>query len=410
MFNIDKWQEIFHSILQNKLRTFLTSFSVAWGIFMLVIMLGSVNGLENGLNESFRDDAVNSIWVYSGQTSKPYKGLQAGRNIQFTNEDYDELTREVVGVEHSTARFFIRGRTTITYEKQSDNFAIRCVHPGHQYIENTLMSKGRYINPTDLENTRKVAVIGDKVEDALFKGAEGIGKYIRVNKIPFKVVGVFTDEGNEREREIVYLPITTAQKTFNGQNRIGQLMIASKEEDLKLAEKMSEDVRQRLAQRHSFDVEDERAIYVRNNMENFKRIINLFLAFDILVYIVGIGTILIGVVGISNIMMVVVKERTKEIGVRKALGATPASIVGLILQESVFITSIAGYIGLLAGVGLLETIAYFVTDNEFFLNPEVSLPVVLFAMGFLVVAGTIAGLFPALRAASIEPIEALRDE
>lgn len=410
MLDLDKWQEIFDTIRKNKLRTCLTGFSVAWGIFMLIVLLGSGQGLSNGIRHEFRDDAINSIWVFAGQTTMPYRGLQPGREIQFTNEDHDEVKDRVDGVEHSTSRFYLRGTTTASYKDKHEPFSIRSVHPGHRYVENTIITEGRFLNDYDIERRRKVAVIGARVRDALFENEPAIGKYIKVNGIAFKVVGIFEDVGSEGEMENIYLPISTAQRTYNGANRIAQFMVTTGDAGLEKSQAMSDEIRSRMARRHKFAEEDRRAVFVNDLNERFQRFVNLMSGIRLFVWIVGIGTILAGVVGVSNIMMIAVRERTKEIGIRKALGATPWSIVSLILQESVFITAVAGYLGLVLGVGTLELASRNLPDSSFFRSPSVDLSVAIYATAMLVLAGTLAGLFPARRAARIRPIEALRDE
>ena len=296
------------------------------------------------------------------------------------------------------------------YKSRSGRFSIRSVHPGHLYVENTIITKGRFINDFDIDDGRKVVVIGNLIEDELFRGEDSIGKYVKVAGIAFKVVGVFDDEGGEGERRRIYLPITTAQRTFNGSNRVHQYMLTTGEATLEETEAMSADITRRMAQRHNFDPDDSRALFVNNNNQRFARFSNLMSGIRIFVWVIGIGTILAGVVGVSNIMMIVVKERTKEIGVRKALGATPWSIVSLILQESVFITAVAGYVGLVLGVFTLEFASGKLPEDSLFRRPEVDLQVAIYATGLLVLAGTLAGLFPAKRAANIRPIEALRDQ
>ncbi|KAA3652161.1 MAG: ABC transporter permease [Bacteroidetes bacterium] len=411
MFDRDKWQEIFHTISKNKLRTFLTGFSVAWGIFMLIVLLGSGTGLQNGVKDQFKDTATNSIWVFSGQTSEPYKGLQPGRFIRFTNADYDWVNNKLEGAEESSGRYYL-GSSTVSYQDETSNFQIRTVHPDHQYIEKTVTIKGRFLNDIDQKEKRKVASIGTLVRDALFKnGKDPIGEYIKINGVPFKVVGVFEDEGGENELEILYLPISTAQMVFNGADRVNMFMFnipeGSSVEDSYL---MEEQVRRKMAEIHNFSPDDERAIRFWNNVESFLQFQNLFMGIDAFIWLIGIMTIIAGIVGISNIMMIVVKERTKEIGIRKALGATPWSIVSLVMMESILITSFSGYIGMVLGVGIVELANKFMPPSEFFMNPEVDFQVAITATIILIVAGTLAGLIPARKAASIRPIEALRDE
>lgn len=410
MFDLDTWQEILATLRQNKLRAALTGFSVAWGIFMLVVLLGSGTGLAHGVEYQFRDDAINSVWVSSGQTSVAYKGLQPGRQVQFDNGDYDTVKGGIPGVEHITARFRAEGELNVTYKNEYGSYDIRSVHPDHQYLEKTIIVDGRYLNDFDLQEHRKVAVIGVLVRDALFGKEPAIGKNIQINGIAFRVVGVFEDEGGENEQSKIYLPITTAQRTFNGADRISQIMYTTGDADLAQSKTMAAETRDTLAARHSFDPEDARAVFIRNNVEFFQQFVALSAGIRLFVWVIGIGTILAGVVGVSNIMMIVVKERTREIGVRKALGATPGSVLGLILLESVLITGVAGYCGLVLGVGLLELVGSHLPSTGFFINPSVDLRVAISATVLLVVAGTLAGLVPARRAARISPIEALRDE
>jgi len=410
MLRLDTWQEILDTVRKNKLRTMLTGFSVAWGILILVVLLGSGQGLAHGVEYGFRDDAVNSIWMRSGQTSVPYKGLRPGRNVQFTNEDYELIRQGVPGVDHITARFFIRGNLTVAYEGQTSSYDVRSVHPDHQFLEKTIVLEGRFLSPLDLREYRKVAVIGTKVHEQLFRGAPAMGKYIKINGVPFQVVGVFTDEGGEGELEKIYLPITTAQRTFNGANRVGMVMMTVGDATVDQSKAITEDIKQRMSDRHDFDPADERAILPNNGVENFQRFVNLMGGIRAFVWVIGIGTLLAGVVGVSNIMMIAVKERTREIGVRKAIGATPGSVMGLVLQEAVLITGVAGYIGLVTGVLLLEGMSRGLSSSDFFKNPEVHFGVAVSATVLLVFAGAVAGFFPARRAAAIRPIEALREE
>ena len=411
MFDLDHWQEILASIRQNKLRTFLTGFAVAWGILMLVVLLGSGTGLANGIEYQFRDDATNSIWVQSGTTSVAHRGLRAGRDVRFTNADYERTRLEIDGVEHITARFYPRGELAVSHGKESGSFDIRSVHPDHRYLERTIVHEGRFLNDLDIREYRKVAAIGVEVQKSLFgEGGRAIGEYIKINGIPFKVVGTFRDEGGIGEEQKIYLPISTAQRIFNGADRIRMFMLTTGTLPLGETERMAEEITQALAQRHRFDPEDKRAVFVRNINEVVQRFVNLMAGIRLFVWIIGIGTILAGVVGVSNIMMIAVKERTKEIGVRKALGATPGSILGLVLQESVLITAVAGYLGLVAGIALVEFGARTLPDSEFFVDPGVDLPVAAAATLVLITAGALAGLVPALRAARVQPVEALKDE
>ena len=410
MLDIDTWQEILDTVRKNKLRTLLTGFSVAWGILMLVVLLGSGQGLSHGVEYGFRDDATNSIWVRSGQTSMPYHGLRPGRNVQFTNADYAAIREGVHEVDHITSRFFIRGNLTVAYRGETSSYNVRSVHPDHQFLEKTIMAEGRFLNDMDIQEFRKVAVIGDKVKAQLFKGAPPIGEYIKVNGIPFRVVGVFIDEGNENEREVIYLPISTAQRTFNGADRVGMMMMTVGNSTVPESKAIVDDLRHRIAERHQFDPDDQRALIISNAVEQFQRYVNLMGGIRMFVWVIGVGTLLAGVVGVSNIMMIAVKERTKEIGIRKAVGATPWSVMSLVLQEAVLVTGVAGYFGLVAGVALLELMSRGIQGSEFFRNPEVDLGVAGSAALLLILAGAVAGFFPARRAAAVRPVEALRDE
>ena len=409
LFDFDNWQEIFSTIKKNKLRTFLTGFSVAWGIFMLMILLGSGNGLQNGIEYQFKSDATNTLWLWNGTTTKPYKGMQAGRQINFTNEDYDFVKNMVPGVKEISARYFLWQNRIVSYKKEYGSFDLLCVHPDMQVIENPTLTEGRFLNEIDIQKNRKVAVIGLPVKKALFKNGENpLGELIKVNGVLFQVVGVFTDQ-YERDEQRIYLPISTTQMIFGGGNRIHNLTLTT---DLspKESEQLEKNLREKLAQRHRFDKDDMGALYIGNRLKEYKQFQNLFLGIKIFVGIIGLFTIIAGIVGVSNIMIIVVNERTKEIGIRKAIGATPWSVILMIVLESVVITAMAGYIGLVAGIGLLELISANMPVTEFFRNPEVDFSVGVSATLILVLAGVIAGFFPALRAARIKPVLALKDE
>lgn len=408
MFDKDKWIEIFSTLRKNKLRTVLTSFSVAWGIFILIVLLGSGNGLQNGITNQFEQDATNSIWIYRGQTSMAYKGLQPGRRVKFTNDDYEATNRDIKGIESISSRLNIWEQKNLSYKNEYGAFDILSVHPGTKKIENVTIEQGRFISDLDVTNSRKSVVISYIVRDALFKSEDPLGKYMKINNVPFIVVGVFRDE-SERDNDRVYIPISTAQKVFTGGREIHNLAITIPPDMMNESVEVEEKLRTNFAKRHTFNVEDKRAIYINNNVEEFKKFQGLFSGIRIFVWIIGIGTIISGIVGVSNIMIIVVKERTKEIGIRKAIGATPKSIIGLILLESVFITGVAGYFGLVAGVGLLELLSPHL-KSDFFMNPEADIRIAIGATILLIISGVLAGLIPARRAASIKPIEALREE
>lgn len=414
MFNIERWQEIFEAIAKNKLRTFLTGISVASGIFILVILLGVGKGLQNGISKQFERDADGIIEVWSGTTTKEYKGLNPGRKIQFRNSDYDITVRKFGDQLEKKASTYNFWNGLISYGKESGNYQYRGVYPDYIFIENGTIIKGRFITKTDLLNNEKVAVIGLKLKQDLFKNKEALGAQIVINNINFKVVGVFTDPAGEREESRAYLPITTTQRTYGGGDKISNLFYvlnkkATYQEALEASTKFSKELNQLLKSKNIIAPDDDSGISVHNSVENAKQFYDLNLYIRLFFWWVGICTIIAGVVGVSNIMLIIVKERTKEIGIRKALGASPISIIGMILHESIFITSISGFVGLLASLSLLELVGPQV-KSEYFLNPEVDFSVAITTLVLLVLAGAIAGFFPAYRAAKIKPIVALRDE
>ncbi|MDX1667518.1 MAG: ABC transporter permease [Saprospiraceae bacterium] len=406
--DVDKWDEIFNSIRKHKLRTALTALGVFWGIFMLVILLGAGQGLQNGVEYQFRDDATNSIWVRRGTTSKPFQGLPEGRQIRFTNEDYEYLRDNFEGIEHLTGRFYLSGDRIVTYGDKNMSFSVRAVHPGHRYLENTIMVSGRYLNQTDLDESRKVAVIGLNVRESLFGEEDPIGKEIDVGGIVYQIVGLYRDTGGESEMRIIYLPMTTAQKVYAGNKEIHQLMFTAGDLSVPQMKELESEVRTALARRHRFASDDRKALSMSNIAEEYQKFQNLFFAIRAFVWFVGVGTLFAGIIGVSNIMLIVVKDRTREIGVRKALGATPRSIVTMILQEAVFITGLAGYLGLLAGIGILSLLGSM--EVAYFRNPGVHLGVAASAVLVLVGAGVLGGLMPAIQAARINPVEAMRSE
>jgi putative ABC transport system permease protein len=410
LFDIDKLQEIYSTVRKNKLRTLLTGFSVSWGIFMLILLLGSGTGIENGVKSEFKNIATNSIWVRSGQTSKPYKGLQPGRHIKFTNDDYEKIKSSVRGIEHIAARFYLWDNNIVSYKKEYGTFNIVAGHSADRYLEKTLLADGRLINEIDIEQSRKVATIGTLVKEQLFRNESAVGKYINVNGVAFKVVGVHFDEGSEGPLRRLYLPISTVQKVFGAGKRIHSLMVTAGRSTIKEGLKMERQVRERLAARHNFDIGDEKALRIWNNLKTYQKFMNLFSSIRVFIWLIGVGTIIAGIVGVSNIMLISVKERTRELGIRKALGATPSSIVNLILTEAVLITSFSGYIGLVAGVGIIELASSHLPTVELFQNPQVDFKAAIGAVILLVLAGLIAGFIPARKAANILPVEALRTE
>jgi len=410
MFLLDRWIEIISVIRRNKLRTFLTGFSVTWGIFMLIILLGSGHGLENGVHDQFKSSAVNTLWVWGGETSKAYKGYKPGREISFKNEDYDDIANHIDGIEYLSGRLHVWGNNTISYKGEYGDFDLRSVHPDYGIIERVKLVQGRFINNIDIQKNRKVATIGVAVKEALFKQEEAVGKYINIKGIPFKVVGVYVDDdGRQDNQRAVYLPVTTAQKALIGQDRIHTLAVTVDSKELDDSKRMEEEIRSNFSERHVFDIEDKNALFIWNGVEEFKQFQDLFAAIRMFIWVIGIGTIVAGIVGVSNIMMISVKERTREIGIRKSLGATPWSIINMIMQEAILITGVSGYIGLILGIGLLELVSPYV-QSEFFRNPEANLGVAISAVIVLIIAGTLAGYVPARKASAIKPVEALKEE
>ena len=414
MFNIERWQEIFEAIAKNKLRTFLTGVSVASGIFILVILLGVGKGLENGISKQFENDADGVIWIWAGTTTKEYKGLNPGRQIQLHTSDYELSTQKFDKQIDKESSNYALWNANIVYGKETGSYDNQGVTSEHQAIERLTIIKGRFINANDLINSTKVAVIGEKLRLDLFKDKDAVGEEISISNIKFKVVGVFMDPGGEREESRAYLPLTTVQKVFVGSDKISNLAFTlhkkdTYEEALAESVKFTTEVSQMLKGKNTVSPDDLSGIGINSTIENVKQFYDLNLYIRLFFWWVGICTIIAGVVGVSNIMMIIVKERTKEIGIRKALGASPFSIVVMILHESIFITTISGFVGLLSSLLLLEFVGPLV-KSDYFLNPEVNFGVALTTLILLVFAGALAGFFPAYRAASIKPIVALRDE
>ncbi len=416
MFDIDRWQEIFDTINKNKLRTFLTGLSVASGIFILVVLLGFGRGMENGIRKEFEADATNRVVVWTQTTTKEYKGLNPGRRIQMKNENFDYINKNFKDqIEYKSSIFRVAWGTTINYKKESVSYGIQGVYPNFQQIENQGMLKGRFINQTDFDTRSKVIVISNKVARELLKEVEEpIGEYVQISGINFKVIGVYTDPGGEREEDRVFLPFTTAQNVFNGQDRVNNITFTIKpertfDESVEVSKQFAEGIKSYLKEAHTVAPDDNSAINVWNSQEEAKRFFTLTENIAFFFWFVGICTIIAGVVGVSNIMLIIVKERTREIGIRKALGARPWSIVGMILQESIFVTAFSGFTGLILSMGLLEVVGPNV-EVDYVVNPSVDFSIAMTMVIVLILAGAIAGFFPAWRAANIQPIEALRDE
>jgi putative ABC transport system permease protein len=340
----------------------------------------------------------------------PYKGLKPNRRLRFTNEDFDYVQNRVEGVDEITGRFGIWNGLTNRGTKYG-TYNIRSVHPGHQLVENTEVTLGRYINKSDINENRKVCVIGKIVRSDLFQNDEEVlGQFIKVKGILFKIVGVFDDSGGDGENRIIYLPISTAQMVFNAKEQVDQIMFTLTDDDPEYSRTVEADVLNKFSTKFRFDPQDQRAIRIRNNVLNFQQFADLFANVRVFIWFIGIGTLLAGIIGVSNIMLILVKERTKEIGIRKALGATPGSIIGLILMESVFITLVFGYIGLMLGVLVLDLMASGIEGVEFFQNPGVDIGLAISATILLVLSGALAGYIPARQATRIDPIVALRED
>lgn len=407
MFDLDKWQEIFATIKKNKLRTILTAFSVAWGIFILIVLLAAGQGLRNGAQAQFANDAANSIWVGGGQTSMPYGGYKPGREIRLKNADFYFLRSKIKGVDIASAQ--IGSTKILSYKKEHAGFLVRACAPEHYLLEKAQIIKGRFINDIDFNEYRKVCAIGITVQETLFKDEDPINKYIDAGGTSYKVIGVFKDPG-KGDNDRIYVPLLVEQRINNRKDEVGNIWLTTGSSSLEETRQMEERIRNSLAKKYHFNPEDKNAVGIFNVYKEYVKIMNMLDGIKIFVFIIGVFTLFAGIVGISNIMMIVVKERTKEIGVRKALGATPISIVMLIIQEAIFITSIAGYVGLISGIALVEVIQQAGLEGDFFKNPEVDLKIALFSVLLIITAGALAGLFPALRAARVEPIVALREE
>lgn len=414
MFDIERWQEIFDTIRKNKLRTFLTGLSVASGIFILVILLGFGQGMRNGIEQEFKQDASTSVWVWPGVTSKEYKGLNPGRRIQLVNENFEKSSAMFnETIEHESARIFVGG-VSVNYGKEALIYGVQGVASDFQFIENVSMVEGRFINYTDEISTGKVAIIGNKIKKDVFNEVDSpIGEFIDISGIPFKIIGVF-NEMEDREEERIYIPITTAQRVFNGGDRVNNMSytlppVENFDEAVAQSITFKTELRQYLQQAHTIAPDDTGAIEVWSALEEAKRYYGLTNNIKLFFWFVGICTIIAGVVGVSNIMMIVVKERTREIGIRKALGAKPWSIIAMILHESIFVTAISGFTGLIFSMALLELVGPNI-EVDYVLNPSVNFNVAFSTVLVLILAGTLAGFVPAWRAAKVQVIESLRDE
>lgn len=408
MFDLDKWQEIFASISRHKLRTMLTAFGVFWGIFMLVLLLGAGNGLFNSIEYEFSDVATNSIWLSPGRTSIPHNGLKKGRRIKFDNTDYEFLKDHFEGVDEITGRFFLSGDKKVQYKQKNLSYSINSIHPAFRTMENITMLNGRFISDKDINTFNKVCIIGNIVYKNLFdKDEDPIGKQIIIDKVAYKVVGTFYDT-DEWVMKNIYIPISTAQKVYTGQNRLHRIMFTTTGMSVEEVTEIEDQAMMAFASRKNFALKDRTAIWSDNNAQDYEEFASMMSVMKMIIWLVGIFSMIAGVIGVSNIMLIIVRDRTKEIGIRKSLGATPSAIIGMILQESIFITAIAGYVGV--GLGVLFIGLVSGVKEDFFRTPHVDLNVILIATLILVVSGALAGLIPALKAARINPVLAMKTD
>ena len=416
---IDIWQEIYGSIKRNKLRTVLTGFAVAWGIFMLIVLLGAGNGLIHAFEENSSQRALNSIRVLGGWTTKPYDGLKEGRSIQLDNRDLEDTETFFTDRVDEAGATLSQSATDISYGAEYVNLSLDGVHPNYTEVEPVRLKTGRFINQTDIKERRKVMVIHEKSAEVLFGKAhtDPIGKFVNAGGVAYQVVGIYTDEGNAQPSS-VFIPFSTLQTIYNKGNKLNSIIFTTKGlntvEDNK---RFEQDYRTVVGANHRFDATDDGALWLWNRFTNYLQAQGAMGILRTAIWVVGIFTLLSGIVGVSNIMLITVRERTHEFGIRKALGAKPRSILWLIIVESVVITTAFGYVGMVAGIGATEwmnvafgsqTVDAGMFEAKMFSNPTVDIRIAIQATVTLVVAGTLAGLFPARKAVSIRPIEALR--
>lgn len=409
MFDRDTWQEIFNTIKKNKLRTFLTGFSVGWAIFILVMLLASVNGMQNGFYSQFNDDATNSIFIRPGTTSEAYAGFEAGRRVQFKNDDVEFIRKSFPEdyVEIS-ARYY--ANTTARYKMETGSYRVQAVHPDHQVIEKTIITAGRFINEADNIGKSKVAVIGRKVAEDLFGKEDPLGKVVKFNSLPFKVIGVFIDEGDDNAERRIYAPISTYQRIYGNTNNINVILLTyNPNYNLTKALAFSDKLETIMKRRHKIAPKDQAGLFVWNYAKAFDDISKFTSVLDGIAITVAFLILIAGIVGIGNIMVFTIKERTKEIGVRKAMGARPNQIISLVLLESIFITTLSGFVGLILASIILGLIGPTI-NTPAFTNPSVNTGTIVIATIILIIAGIMAGLIPAIKAAKVKPIVALRDK
>ncbi|MDU1890654.1 MAG: ABC transporter permease [Dysgonomonas sp.] len=419
MFDLDNWQEIWVTITRNKLRSFLTGFGVFWGIFMLIILIGAGNSLQGGILSNFEGFASNSCFFWTGRTSEAYKGYRKGRMWSMNLNDIKLIRQKAQSVEYISPVLFIGGGDkNVVRGQKTGTYDVRGVYPDHFKIEGQHILSGRLFNELDINGSRKVCVIGKEVYETLFqKGEIAEGNYIRVNGIYFQVIGVIRPKsrasiGGDVETSI-FLPFSTTQRAFN-QGRDIWFMACTAKPGYP-ASMVEDEVKAIIKASHDISPTDEKAMGSVNIEKQFQIFQNLFLGIDFLIWIVGLGALFSGIIGISNIMLVTVKERTREIGVRRAIGAKPISILIQILSESFVLTAVAGLSGFMFGVGILEIANQVMTnamggEDNIFIPPFVSFSTAMVSLGIIIFSGVIAGLMPAMRAMSIKAIDAIRDE
>lgn len=416
MFESDLWNEIRNTLGHNKVRSFLTAFGVGWGIFMLIVMLGAGNGLSNGVNRAFAGWANNSCFVWTQTTSLPYQGLPRGRYFSFDNQDIEVIRHQVPGVDALAPRLQLggwRGGDNVTYNGKTAAFSVNGDVPDIQRIQGTEVIAGRFINELDVHDSRKIAVIGSRVRELLYGPDEDpLGTWIRIQGVYFQVVGVHRPKasanmGNDQSA-VIHVPFTTFQRAFNALNKVHWFALTAMPGTP--ASEVQAEIKRVLAVNHRVHPDDDLAFGGFNVEEMFDMTNNLFNAITGLGWFVGVLTLLAGAIGVSNIMLVIIRERTKEIGIRRSIGASPRTITTQIVLESLTLTVVAGYVGLLSGLLLLEGVNAMGIDSDFFAQPEIDLNVALIALGILVLSGIFAGYLPARRALTIRPVDALRAE
>ncbi|MGI9545682.1 MAG: ABC transporter permease [Flavobacteriaceae bacterium] len=410
MFSRDTWKEIFETIQKNKLRTFLSGFTVALGILIFVSLYGLGNGLMNTFDKFFQQDATNTIYFFPGRTSVPYKGYKSERRIEFDNSDLADANKNFkMFLEYSSPR--INRNALVKYKEESNNYQTVGVDWGNQFAEKTIIMKGRYLNVKDIKNNTKNAVIGRLVEKDLFGSSNSIGQYIDLGGSVFKVIGVFQDDNGDDEERRIYIPFTTRQLIEKNTDEIDFFVVGFRPEiGYAGAMALQNSMEKYFKDKKFISPDDQNAIFIRNIADQLQQNQQFARVLQLIVTFVAIGTIIAGIIGISNIMVFVVKERTKELGIRKALGATPRAVISTILLESVFITTISGFIGMFVGMAILRSLGSDLEEDYFILNPYISTGVAVMATFMLVLFGALAGYVPARRAARIKPIVALRDE